>query len=162
MRATVALLVLIAIAAAGCGGTTPAEPGADQPADQPADMPDASTYPGEPATGEVQTTASGLQYIVMQEGSGDSPTATSNVVVHYTGYLLDGTQFDSSVGSGAPAEFNASGVITGWTEGLQLMQEGGKTKFIIPPDLGYGAQGYPPLIPPDATLVFDLELIEVR
>lgn len=112
---------------------------------------------------DATTTASGLKYIVEKEGTGASPNATSSVTVHYTGWLLaDGKKFDSSVDRGAPATFGLNQVIPGWTEGLQLMKEGGKTKFIIPYKLAYGEQGYPGAIPPKAWLIFDVELIKVN
>ncbi len=117
--------------------------------------------PGEPATGEIQSTASGLRYVVLAEGSGDKPTADSNVTVHYTGYLTDGTKFDSSVDRGEPAKFGLNAVIAGWTEGLQLMSPGAKYKLIVPSELGYGPAGFPPVIPGNADLVFDVELLEV-
>lgn len=106
-------------------------------------------------------TASGLKYIVEKEGTGISPTAASNVTVHYTGKFLDGKVFDSSVQRGQPATFGLNQVIKGWTEGLQLMKEGGKTTFLIPPALGYGANGGGP-IPPNSTLIFEVELIKVN
>ncbi|PKQ46935.1 FKBP-type peptidyl-prolyl cis-trans isomerase [Confluentibacter flavum] len=110
----------------------------------------------------VKTTASGLQYIVEKEGTGEKPTATSTVKVHYTGTLIDGTVFDSSVERGEPAQFGIGQVIKGWTEGLQLMSVGSKYKFFIPQDLAYGAsprQGGP--IQPFAALVFEVELLEI-
>ena len=109
----------------------------------------------------VHTTASGLQYVVEKEGTGKSPKATDNVTVHYTGRLLDGKVFDSSVSRGEPATFPLNRVIPGWTEGLQLMKEGGKYVFFIPSDLAYGAQGAPGAIPPHSTLIFEVELIKV-
>lgn len=112
--------------------------------------------------GGAQTTASGLRYITEKEGTGLAPKATDQVTVHYTGYLLDGTKFDSSVDRGQPATFPLNQVIPGWTEGLQLMKEGGKTKLIIPSELGYGANGAGGVIPPNAWLVFDVELIKVN
>ena len=118
--------------------------------------------PGEKATGEIQTTPSGLRYIVMKEGTGAKPGPTSTVKVDYTGYLTNGTKFDSSIDSGQPATFPLNGVISGWTEGVQLMSPGAKYKFIVPPELGYGAGGYPPVIPGNAALVFDIELHEVK
>ncbi|MGZ3865439.1 MAG: peptidylprolyl isomerase [Bacteroidia bacterium] len=111
--------------------------------------------------GNAKTTPSGLRYITELEGNGPSPLATSNVTVHYTGYLLNGKKFDSSVDRGQPATFPLNQVIAGWTEGLQLMKKGGKTKFIIPPQLGYGANGAGGVIPPNAWLVFDVELINI-
>lgn len=107
-------------------------------------------------------TASGLKYIVEKEGTGASPTATSNVTVHYTGKFLDGSVFDSSVMRGQPASFNLNQVVRGWTEGLQLMKEGGKNILLVPPHLGYGAGGFAGVIPPNATLIFEVELIKVN
>ncbi len=111
---------------------------------------------------KTKTTASGLRYIVEKEGTGKAPLATDQVTVHYTGYLLNGTKFDSSVDRGQPATFGLNQVIPGWTEGLQLMKEGGKNKLIIPYQLGYGENGMPPVIPAKAWLVFDVELIKVN
>ncbi|MDE6400882.1 MAG: FKBP-type peptidyl-prolyl cis-trans isomerase, partial [Muribaculaceae bacterium] len=109
----------------------------------------------------VNVTASGLQYIVEKEGTGAQPSATDEVTVHYTGKLLDGTVFDSSVSRGEPATFPLNRVIPGWTEGVQLMKEGGKYTFFIPSDLAYGPQGVPNAIPPHPTLIFEVELIKV-
>lgn len=109
----------------------------------------------------VITTASGLQYEVEKEGTGAQPTAEDEVTVHYTGKLLDGTVFDSSVSRGEPATFPLNRVIPGWTEGVQLMKEGGKYRFYIPSDLAYGPNGIQGAIPPHATLIFDVELIKV-
>lgn len=109
----------------------------------------------------VVTRKSGLQYLVLKEGNGRSPKATDKVKCHYEGFLIDGTVFDSSVQRGEPAVFGLDQVITGWTEGLQLMKEGGKTRFFIPYILGYGETGAGQMIPPFATLVFDVELLEV-
>ena len=111
---------------------------------------------------EVQETASGLQYVVEKEGEGAQPTAEDEVTVHYTGKLLDGTVFDSSVNRGEPATFPLNRVIPGWTEGVQLMKEGAKYIFFIPSDLAYGAQGVPQVIPPHSTLIFEVELIKVN
>lgn len=110
----------------------------------------------------VKTTASGLQYIVEKEGTGAQPTAEDEVTVHYTGKLLSGQVFDSSVNRGEPATFPLNRVIPGWTEGVQLMKEGAKYTFFIPSDLAYGPQGIPNAIPPHSTLIFDVELIKVN
>lgn len=110
----------------------------------------------------VKSTPSGLQYIVEKEGEGEHPTAEDEVTVHYTGKLLDGTVFDSSVSRGEPATFPLNRVIPGWTEGVQLMKEGGKYTFFIPSDLAYGPQGVPNAIPPHSTLIFEVELIKIN
>jgi FKBP-type peptidyl-prolyl cis-trans isomerase FklB len=109
----------------------------------------------------VITTPSGLQYQVLKEGNGKKPTAKDSVKCHYEGFIIDGTVFDSSVQRGEPAVFGLQQVIAGWTEGLQLMQEGGKYRFFIPYRLAYGEGGAGAMIPPFATLIFDVELIEV-
>lgn len=110
----------------------------------------------------VKTTASGLQYEVIKEGTGKSPKATDTVVVHYRGTLLDGTEFDSSFKRNEPAEFPLNRVIPGWTEGVQLMKEGAKYRFFIPSKLGYGSRGAGRAIGPDETLIFEIELLKVR
>ena len=107
-------------------------------------------------------TASGLRYVVMQEGTGNKPSETSNVKVHYTGTFLDGTIFDSSVQRGEPIDFGLNQVIKGWTEGVQLMKEGAKYKFYIPYQLAYGERGYPGAIPPKSDLIFEVELIKIN
>lgn len=109
----------------------------------------------------VVTTASGLQYIVMTKGDGAMPKETDNVTVHYHGTLLDGTVFDSSVERGQPATFPLNGVIKGWTEGVQLMNVGSKFRFFIPSDLAYGERGAGGAIGPNATLIFEVELISI-
>ena len=109
----------------------------------------------------VVTLPSGLQYQVLREGNGRKPKATDSVRCHYEGMLIDGTLFDSSIQRGEPATFPLNGVIAGWTEGLQLMQEGAKYRFFIPYHLGYGERGAGGSIPPFAALVFDVELLEV-
>ncbi|WP_323134371.1 FKBP-type peptidyl-prolyl cis-trans isomerase [Tellurirhabdus rosea] len=109
----------------------------------------------------VQTTASGLQYLVVKEGTGPKPTATDKVKTHYHGTLIDGTVFDSSVQRGEPIEFPVNGVIQGWQEALQLMPVGSKWKLFIPADLAYGERGAGGPIGPNATLVFDIELLDI-
>lgn len=110
----------------------------------------------------VKVTASGLQYKVISEGKGESPKDDSTVKVHYAGRLIDGTEFDSSIKRGQPAEFPVGGVIRGWTEALKMMKVGDKWQITLPSDLAYGPQGQPPTIPPDSVLIFDVELLEVK
>lgn len=107
------------------------------------------------------TTASGLEYQVLRAGTGRKPTRRDTVRVHYHGYLPDGTVFDSSVERGEPAVFGMTQVISGWTEGLQLMPVGSKFRFRIPPHLAYGERGSPPKIGPNQTLLFEVELLEI-
>ena len=109
----------------------------------------------------VVVTDSGLQYEILTEGNGAKPTAESTVRVHYTGSLIDGTVFDSSVKRGTPAEFPVGGVIKGWTEALQLMPVGSKWRLTIPHNLAYGERGAGASIPPFATLVFEVELLDI-
>ena len=118
----------------------------------------------EKMSGDVQETPSGLKYIVIEEGKGDKPTNGKKVKVHYTGKLEDGSVFDSSVERGVPIEFTlgVGQVIKGWDEGIADMKVGEKRQLIIPPDLGYGPNGYPPAIPANSTLIFDVELVEIN
>jgi FKBP-type peptidyl-prolyl cis-trans isomerase len=109
----------------------------------------------------VEVTDSGLQYQVIEQGDGPKPKATDKVTVHYRGTLVDGTEFDSSYQRGQPASFPLNGVIPGWTEGLQLMPVGSKYRFVVPPTLGYGEQGAGSSIGPNATLIFEVELLEI-
>jgi len=157
MTARLSVTLAAAICLLGCN--KPAEPAADKPAVKPA--------PGDQADSghknEMKTTPSGLKYTVLKQGTGTvSPKATDTVKVHYHGTLLDGTVFDSSVERGEPISFPLNGVIPGWTEGLQLMKVGDKFKFTIPPDLAYGPNSPSPKIPPNSTLVFDVELLGIQ
>lgn len=110
---------------------------------------------------DIKVTESGLQYEVLESGKGDSPKASDNVEVHYTGKLIDGTVFDSSVERGVPASFGVTQVIPGWVEALQLMHEGDKWRLYIPSDLAYGPNGAGGVIGPNMTLIFDVELLRV-
>ena len=129
---------------------------------------DGKTAPAAPAAAsgaktDMKTTASGLKYQVLKQGTGTvSPKATDTVNVHYHGTLLNGTVFDSSVERGQPISFPLNAVIRGWTEGLQLMKVGDKFKFEIPPDLAYGPSSPSPKIPPNSTLVFEVELLGIK
>jgi FKBP-type peptidyl-prolyl cis-trans isomerase len=122
------------------------------------------SYPGEETDKSPTTTASGLKFIDMVEGTGETPASGSIVVVHYTGYLADGKPFDSSVDRDEPFRFplGMGHVIRGWDEGVATMKVGGKRKLIIPSHLGYGERGVPGVIPPNAELVFDVELISIN
>lgn len=110
----------------------------------------------------VQTTESGLQYRVLQEGNGISPKEDDFVMVHYRGTFTDGEEFDSSYSRGEPQRLQTDGVIKGWTEALQMMKKGSKWEIFVPPDLGYGRNGMPPKIPPNSVLVFEIELLSVE
>ena len=108
-----------------------------------------------------RTTASGLRYQIITEGSGEHPTVADTVAVHYVGRLPDGKVFDSSYTTGQPAQFPLAGVIPGWTEGVQLMRPGGKARFVIPARLAYGEKGAGGVIPPNTDLTFDIELLAI-
>ena len=110
----------------------------------------------------IKVTESGLQYEVLTEGKGKTPTSMDTVEVHYRGTLIDGTEFDSSYKRNESISFPLNGVIKGWTEGLQLMKEGSKYKFYIPPELAYGERGAGQSIPPHSTLIFEVELLKVQ
>jgi FKBP-type peptidyl-prolyl cis-trans isomerase len=126
-----------------------------------AKVPPMEQLPGDPVTGEASTSDSGLSWYDIVDGNGEQPDSpSSSVEVHYTGWLVDGTKFDSSVDRGQTISFPLNGVIAGWTEGVGSMSVGGKRKLIIPAHLGYGERGAAGgLIPPGATLVFDVELV---
>lgn len=110
----------------------------------------------------VVTLDSGLQYMILTEGQGEKPTAASTVTTHYHGTTIDGEVFDSSVQRGTPASFPVNGVIAGWTEALQLMAVGSKWRLFVPSNLAYGDRGAGPKIGPHATLIFDVELLEIK
>jgi hypothetical protein len=149
------LTVMAATGMCLLGCSKPTQPGSDAGANPPA----AATAP----SGEMTTTASGLKYQVLKHGTGTvAPKATDTVTVNYEGKLLDGTVFDSSIARGQPASFPLNQVIPGWTEGLQLMKVGDKFKFVIPANLAYGPNSPSPTIPPNSTLVFEVELLNIQ
>ena len=114
-----------------------------------------------PKVGETVETSSGLKYRILQKGEGNPPVEQSQVKVHYRGRLEDGTEFDSSYKRGQPATFPVNGVIRGWTEALMLMKPGDKWELTIPPELGYGSRAVGNVIPPNSTLIFEVELLEI-
>jgi FKBP-type peptidyl-prolyl cis-trans isomerase len=143
----------------GCKEAT--QPAADKKPSGDAPVKNAGSSPA--TTQDMKTTPSGLKYQVLKQGTGTvSPKATDTVNVHYHGTLLNGTVFDSSVERGQPISFPLNAVIPGWTEGLQLMKVGDKFKFEIPPNLAYGANSPSPKIPPNSTLVFEVELLGIQ
>jgi FKBP-type peptidyl-prolyl cis-trans isomerase len=131
------------------------ETAVSQPSSQPSAPP--------PVTGDTIATSSGLQYIVLQSGEGTQAEQGKVVSVHYTGWLTDGTKFDSSVDRNQPIRFpvGTGHVIPGWDEAVGMMRVGDRWRIILPPDIAYGAQGRPPVIPPSSTLIFDVELVGV-
>ena len=166
MNTRIVLTLTAALCLVGCSqdnattgsvGATPATPSMSA-----APAPTTTSTPSAPAT-QMTTTASGLKYQVLKHGTGTvSPKATDTVTVNYLGTLLDGTKFDASADHGGAATFPLNGVIPGWTEGVQLMKVGDKFKFEIPANLAYGPQSPSPLIPPNSTLVFEIELLEIK
>ena len=131
--------------------------------EQPAETVTAHTDTVAPS-GDTITTSSGLQYIILKEGNGPLPKPGRSVSVNYTGYLMDGTKFDSSVPSGRPFTFRlgTGSVIRGWDEGIALFKTGTKARLILPYHLAYGEEGYPPRIPPSATLIFDIDVVSAE
>jgi FKBP-type peptidyl-prolyl cis-trans isomerase len=147
---------------AGCE-QAPQSGGSSTPAAPPSNPPSASASTATNQSSAMTTTSTGLKYQVLKHGTGTvSPKATDTVKVHYHGTLLDGTVFDSSVERGQPISFPLNRVIPGWTEGLQLMKVGDKFKFVIPPELAYGPSSPSPKIPPNSTLVFEVELLGIE
>lgn len=159
---TVTLRSSFVVLAAGVAALAVAACSKSETATAPAEKTEAAAAAPAAAGGGVVTTQSGLQYEILASGSGKSPSASDSVTVHYRGTLTDGTEFDSSHKRGQPAVFPVNRVIPGWTEALQLMKEGDKWKLTIPPQLAYGERGAGKLIPPNSTLVFEVELIKVN
>src|SRR5262245_5871367 len=164
------LVAVISLAAFGCNqsktatsDTASSSSATTTPSTSSAPAATTSSTPGEATTGPEVTLSGGLKYVDIKVGDGAVAESGQPVSVHYTGWLVDGTKFDSSVDRGQPFKFTlgAGNVIRGWDEGVKGMRVGGKRKLTIPPDMGYGANGYPPVIPPNATLVFDVELLGV-
>jgi peptidylprolyl isomerase len=160
------VLLCLAVVAPGCSSPA-SSPEPDAATVPPTPVPpaapnvdvDVGSLPGEPVTGDLETTPTGLRYAVLEEGTGPQPGPGANVTVAYTGYLLDGTSFDSGE---IPFQVGMGAVIAGWDEAILMMQVGEKRKLVVPPELGYGAAGFPGAIPPNATLVFDVELVAVQ
>lgn len=172
MRKFVRFVLPVALlAAVGCAGAPGENMTQSGTTAEPAAVAAESSETGEVTTvssespadgGPFEATSSGLKYRILREGSGASPKASDTVVCHYRGWLDDGTEFDSSYKRGEPATFPLNQVIPGWTEGLQLVKQGGKIELEIPSDLGYGPRGAPPVIPPNARLHFEVELVQIR
>jgi len=161
MRIRFSFSVLAAVCLLGCSKSE-TNTGDNKPS-TPAPSANAAASPSTAPAGDWKTTASGLKYQVMKQGTGTvSPKATDTVKVHYHGTLTNGTVFDSSVQRNEPASFPLNQVIPGWTEGVQLMKVGDKFKFEIPPNLAYGPRSPSPAIPPNSTLVFEVELLEIQ
>ena len=159
-------LAILLVATLGCQqntGTTPTENSTSQTGTV-TDTASPSRPPSTDASAPTRTTASGLQIQDLQVGTGAEAVTGKQVSMHYTGTLTDGTKFDSSLDRGTPytLRLGAGEVIKGWDEGIVGMRVGGKRRLTIPPSLAYGAAGYPPVIPPNATLMFDLELMDVK
>ena len=162
MKIRFAVILSATVCLLGCNQESTEKKTSAEGATAPAPAPSPAPAPAASASADWKTTASGLKYQVMKQGTGTvSPKATDTVTVHYHGTLLNGTVFDSSL-QGAPASFPLNAVIPGWTEGLQLMKVGDKFKFEIPSNLAYGPGSPSPAIPPNSTLVFEVELLGIR
>jgi FKBP-type peptidyl-prolyl cis-trans isomerase len=165
-----AALAMLALALAGCQQSSQNAPADNAPAatsdaaSVPAETPAAAGIPQVQMTGEEVTMAGGLKVQDISVGDGAVAEKGMAAKMHYTGWLPDGTKFDSSLDRGTPFPFTigAGGVIKGWDEGVPGMRVGGKRRLTIPPDMAYGARGYPPVIPPNSTLVFDVELVGLQ
>jgi len=154
--AALLLAAMVIVVASGCVGET------SEREDAAEETPAAVAEGPPPVTGDTVTTASGLKYIVIEPGDGPSPQPGDQVSVHYTGWLTSGQKFDSSRDRGEPFQYQLGGrVIDGWNEGIDSLRVGAVARLIIPPELGYGAAGRPP-IPPNATLIFDVELMDIQ
>lgn len=159
---TVGLMLALAIALAGCGSKADQPSIATTPTDQSATQPQQTTPP-ETQTPTQTADVTELKIEDLVVGKGVAAKTGNLVTVHYTGWLTDGTKFDSSVDRGQPFQFQLGGnVIDGWNQGVVGMKLGGKCKLTIPPSMGYGEPGYPPVIPPNATLIFEIEMLKIN
>jgi peptidylprolyl isomerase len=166
------LTIILLLVLPACGSAVATQPPATTKTEAAVEEAPAAESTPAPAPAEAETraeeefttTASGLKYVILQEGTGEKPQPGSLVEVHYTGTLEDGTKFDSSYDRGEPIQFplGQGQVIQGWDEGIALLNTGSKAKLIIPPELGYGARGAGNVIPPNATLIFEVELVSVQ